>query len=58
MGDHFAALDPFDHAYAFGEKLLVLKSWMFNTERHQDIIQMRYPIKPDTANAEVDGQES
>ncbi|OOG41636.1 hypothetical protein B0E51_06965 [Rhodanobacter sp. C05] len=48
LGDHFASLEQIDYAYTFGAKTLVLKSWTFNPEKHQEIIQARYQVKADS----------
>ena len=45
LGDYFASMEPIDYTYTFGAKTLVLKSWTFNPEKHQKIIQARYQAK-------------
>jgi hypothetical protein len=48
LSDHFASMEPIDYTYTFGAKTLVLKSWTFNSEKHQETIQARYQAKADS----------
>jgi hypothetical protein len=48
LGDHFASLEPINYKYAFGTKTLIFKSWTFNPEKHQRIMQARYQPKTDS----------
>lgn len=50
LGDHFASLESINYRHDFGAKSLVLESWKFDLEKHQEIIQNRYRAKTESVS--------